>query len=99
MRNDVCLAKGKVSVIVTNYNGEAILRDCLTSLVNQDYQSKEIIVVDNKSSDKSKEICVEFKVSFLEQTDNFGLSRSYNEGVKHTSGEYIFCVNNDMRFH
>ena len=43
----------KVSVIIINRNRKSDLKECLTSVLNQDYQKKEIIVVDNASSDGS----------------------------------------------
>jgi hypothetical protein len=42
-----------VSVIIVNYNGKMLLKQCLPSLLQTDYPSYEIIVVDNGSSDGS----------------------------------------------
>lgn len=92
------LARQDISVIIINYNGEAVLGDCLTSLENQDYALKEIIVVDNNSLDKSREICRKFKVLFLGQPENLGLAKAYNIGAKHASGRLLFFINNDTYF-
>lgn len=88
----------KVSVVIVNCNGEKVLPDCLNSIENQDYPLKEIVVVDNKSTDHSKDICKDFKLLWLEQPDNLGLAAGYNRGAQETNGDLIFCINNDMRF-
>ena len=46
----------KVSVTIPVYNGQRTLRHCLSSVLNQTYKNYEVIVVDNNSTDKTKEI-------------------------------------------
>ena len=50
----------KVSVIVNFHNGEQYLDECITSILNQDYNNIEIILWDNCSNDKSLEIIKKF---------------------------------------
>ena len=47
----------KVSVIVPAYNVEHKIRECLNSILLQTYDNKEIIVVDDGSTDRTSEIC------------------------------------------
>ena len=47
----------KISVIVPVYNAEAYLDKCIESLIRQSYDNLEIILIDDKSTDKSLEIC------------------------------------------
>ena len=51
----------KVSVIVTNFNYDKWLRRCLRSLLNQNFTDYEIILVDDLSTDNSRNILLEYK--------------------------------------
>ncbi len=55
------IKKPKISVIIPVYNGEKTLKQCLKSVLNQTYRNYEVIVVDNNSTDKTKEIIKEFQ--------------------------------------
>ena len=45
----------KVTIIIPNYNGSPVLRDCIESLRNQTYKNFDVLVVDNGSKDASLE--------------------------------------------
>ena len=85
-----------ISVIVTTKNEEANIKNCLESIVAQDLPAEhiEIIVVDNNSTDKTKEIAS----IFTENVFNFGTERSSqrNYGVKIAKGKYILYLDADM---
>lgn len=90
------------SVIVLNYYGERVIEDTLESLLGLKYPSNryEIIVVDNNSKDKSKEILQKYvqmhnnvRLFFLKK--NLGFSRGNNVGIRQAKGEYICLLNND----
>jgi GT2 family glycosyltransferase len=87
----------RASLIVLNYEGKAVLRDCLRSLEAAAGEDDEIIVVDNASTDGSAEqVAQEFPgvrlVALSENTYIFGL----NEGLSRACGEYVAFLNNDM---
>ena len=86
----------QVSVLITTRNEERNIENCLRSIKNQNYpQDKiEIIVVDNKSTDRTKEIAK----GYTEKVYNFGSERSAqrNFGVKQASGKYILYLDADM---
>lgn len=86
-----------ISVIVPNWNGIKYITPCLDSLLNQTYKNIEIVVFDNASTDGSKEIVQKDfpKVKLVKNDINVGFARANNFAVEHTSGEYIFLVNND----
>lgn len=90
----------KVSVIVPVYNVELYVEKCLNSLVNQTLQEIEIIVVNDGSTDNSKQIIQKFiekypqKIVYLEK-ENGGLSDARNYALPHAKGEYIAFVDSD----
>lgn len=86
-------------MIIVNYNGKLLLKECLTSLRKQSYNRGEFetIVVDNGSNDGSVEyIKREFpEVSVIENRRNLGFAKACNSGIRYSSGEYIALLNND----
>ena len=70
----------KVSIIVLNYNGRALLEQFLPSVANQDYPNYEVIVVDNASTDGSVEFVKSTYPRFrvIRNRENIGISAGYN---------------------
>lgn len=90
----------KVSVVVPVYNAEKYLKKCLDSLVNQKFDDYELILVNDCSSDSSKEIINEYKkrheyICVYDNAENKGLSYTRNYGVEKASGDYILFVDSD----
>ena len=56
----------KVSVIVTAYNKENYIRKCLESVINQDCNDWELIIVEDGSTDNTKEVIEQFVMPYLE---------------------------------
>ena len=88
-----------ISVIVPVYNVSEYVRRCIESVEYQTYQPLEVILVDDGSTDGSREICDELENEFdnirLFHTSNHGLSAARNFGMKHVSGEYVVFVDSD----
>ena len=92
--------KPKISVIVPVYNVENYVSKCLDSLFKQTYENLEIIIVDDCSTDKSKEVVsklIEGKdnVKFLTNKKNSGLSFTRNRALEVASGDYIGYIDSD----
>ncbi len=88
----------ELSVIIVNYNVKFFLEQCLFSVVKAASAIKsEIIVVDNNSSDGSRDYLIEKfpSVTFLWQNENAGFGRAGNIGLKEASGETILFLNPD----
>ncbi|HKX23926.1 MAG TPA: glycosyltransferase family A protein [Candidatus Saccharimonadales bacterium] len=83
-----------VSVIVTTRNNHATLDACLSSIAAQDYKQIELIVVDNSSSDDTKEIASRY----TKHVYNKGPERSAqrNFAADKASGEYLLVIDSDM---
>ena len=58
----------KISVIIIVLNGENFLSEALESLANQSFDEWELIIVDDGSSDRTREIALEFSRQFLSRT-------------------------------
>ncbi|MCA9766821.1 MAG: glycosyltransferase [Carnobacterium sp.] len=90
--------KPLVSVIVPVYNVEAYIEECLDSIIHQAYQELEIIVVEDGSTDKSREKIQPYlsdkRIKFVEQK-NKGLSGARNTGMAKATGTYILFVDSD----
>tara|TARA_B110000438_G_scaffold299457_1_gene349646 strand:- start:986 stop:2074 length:1089 start_codon:yes stop_codon:yes gene_type:complete len=84
----------KISVIIPVYNGEPYIEKCIDLLIKQDFdESYEIIIVDDASTDKSKEIIKKFKLSNLNLyslPSNSGQSAARNLGLRKAVGDYIY---------
>jgi GT2 family glycosyltransferase len=86
-----------VSVVVLNWNGNAFIKGCLDSVLAQDYENLEVIVVDNGSSDGSAEIIREDydDVVLVETGQNLGFGGGNNIGIDRAKGKYVLILNND----
>ncbi len=83
-----------VSVIITTYNRRKFLKEAILSVINQDYQNKEIIVVDDGSTDNSYEEVSRFPVRYVWKA-NGGISSARNCGIAASKGEYISFLDVD----
>ncbi len=90
-----------MSVIIVNWNGDHLLKDCLDSLRSQTFKDFEIILVDNGSADKSPDHVSEYypEIKIIRLPKNMGFSRANNIGILAANGKYIALLNNDARAH
>jgi GT2 family glycosyltransferase len=97
LAKDVTLMIPYVSIIVPNWNGKNVLYPCLESLMNLVYPNYEIIMVDNGSTDGSKEMVKRLfpKVRVVASSTNLGFAGGCNLGIKYAKGEIIALFNND----
>lgn len=89
----------KVSVVTPNYNGEKFLKTFFESLNNDSELIGEVIIIDNGSSDNSKDYInkgtFNFPVKLIENSQNMGFAPAVNQGISNAKHEYIFSLNND----
>jgi GT2 family glycosyltransferase len=87
-----------VSVVVLNYNKKDLLEQCLTSVLEVNWPSLEIIVVDNASTDGSAEMVKQRfhdQVRLVRREVN-SPTAGRNEGFRAAHGEYILSIDNDI---
>jgi len=87
----------KVTILIPNYNGKKWLTQCLATVEKSTYPNKEILVVNNGSTDDSREF-VEKKypeVKLIEIKKNKGFAGANNVGVRAANGKYVLLINND----
>ena len=93
------MKKDLISIIVPFYNMEKYLSRCIDSILNQDYQLYELIIINDGSTDNSDKICQEYikkdsRIKYIKQ-ENRGISESRNRGIKESSGKYISFIDSD----
>ncbi len=89
---------GLVSVVVLNWNGMDYLAECLESVARQVYAPRELIVVDNGSTDASAQwLRLRSTAGFrlIELQTNTGFAHGVNTGIRASIGEFIALLNND----
>lgn len=87
----------KFSIIIPIYNLESYIKRCVDSVLNQSFCNYEIILVNDGSTDKSKDICQRYisENVILVNKENGGLSDARNVGIKNASGDYLIFLDGD----
>ena len=88
-----------ISIIIPVYNVENYLKECVDSIISQDFSNKEIILVNDGSKDNSPAICDEYAKNYdyikVIHKENGGLSDARNAGLKEAKNQYILFVDSD----
>ncbi len=85
----------KLSIITINYNNSEGLERTILSVINQNFQDFEFIIVDGNSTDKSKEIIKKHQgkiTKHISEKDD-GIYDAMNKGINISSGEYLLMLN------
>lgn len=91
----------KVSVIMPIYNAEKYLSEAIESVLNQTYTDFELLLINDKSTDNSKEICKKYnkkdsRIVLLENnSESHGPGPTRNIGLDYATGEYIYFMDAD----
>ncbi|MBL7051312.1 glycosyltransferase [Candidatus Woesearchaeota archaeon] len=91
--------KSMVSIIIPSYNRREDLDICITSIFKQSYKHKEVILVDDNSSDDSV-VYIKKKfpiVRIFVNSKNKGPNYSINRGISNSLGEYILVLDSDVK--
>lgn len=88
----------KVSIIMPNYNGESSIEKSIQSVLEQTYNDFELIIVDDNSTDRSREMIESFNDERIKKhylVKNRHVAYTVNEGFKKAKGEYIARIDSD----
>lgn len=88
-----------ISIIIPVFNAENYLDDCINSVLNQDYDKWELILVNDGSTDSSEKICQLYadkdsRIKVISQL-NGGPGKSRNNGIENASGDFIMFLDSD----
>lgn len=90
--------KDLVSVIIPTYNRAYCIKNAIDSVLQQEYEQMEIIIVDDASTDNTREVIQNIKdrrIKYICNDKNCGAAASRNIGVKMASGKYIAFQDSD----
>ena len=85
----------KVSVIIPAYNSAKFLAETIESVLRQTYPVFEIVVVDDGSTDETKEVCSHYPIVKYIYQRNQGVVGARNTGVRISKGEYLLFLDHD----
>lgn len=89
-----------ISVVMPVYNAQDYLADSIESVLNQSFRDLELIVVDDCSSDNSREVCKRYveqdeRVRLIQLKENIGAGMARNRGIQAASGRYLAFMDAD----
>jgi glycosyltransferase involved in cell wall biosynthesis len=86
------------SVIIPTYNRGKFIQRTIESVLNQYFKNFELIIVDNKSTDNTKQIILSFndeRIKFIENDNNYERCYSRNVGIINSKGNYLLFLDSD----
>ena len=92
------MANELVSVIMPVYNGEANIAESIASVFAQTYSSWELIIVDDCSTDNTRDIIAQYKnehIRYWRQPQNAGVADARNKAISMAKGRYIAFLDSD----
>jgi len=90
-----------VSVWMLTYNHQKFIKDCIESVISQNYNKIEIIIGDDASTDKTQEILKEYQkkypdiIKLILHPTNIGITKNSNSVLKECKGKYLFFLDGD----
>ena len=89
--------KNKISIVTISFNQSKFLEECINSVIRQNYENLEYIVVDGGSKDNSREIISKYKdqIKVIFQETKTGPADALNLGFKISKGELCCYINSD----
>lgn len=93
-----------VSVVMLSYNHASFIAETIKSVLNQSLNDLELIIVDDASKDKSRDIITNFKqtdnrVKAIFHERNMGIAKTTNDGIRAAEGKYIAFIDSDDLWH
>ncbi len=92
----------KVTVLMPVYNGEEFLREAIASILGQTFTDFELLIIDDGSTDRSREIVAGFqdgRIRLVCNETNLGIAATLNRGLALAGGEFVARMDSDDRSH
>ncbi len=89
-----------VDIIIVNWNSGELLKDCIQSInsaINNSFDLKRVVIVDNKSSDNSIEFSINHNLPlfFIKNEENLGFAKACNQGASGSKADFLLFLNPD----
>src|SRR3954447_18896007 len=93
------MSSGRVTVTLVTFNSARYVAQCLESVLEQDYPRKEVIVVDNASTDNTAKVLRDFEgcVRVVYNHENVGFAAGQNQAMALSEAEWVLVLNPDVR--
>ena len=90
--------RDSVSITIVTFNSGRFIKRCLESVLDQRYEPKEIVVVDNASTDGTIDILEQFadRCTIILNDDNVGFAAAQNQAIQFARGEWVLTLNPDV---
>jgi glycosyltransferase involved in cell wall biosynthesis len=89
----------KITFLITVYNEVKTIKKAINDILNIKYKRKEIIIIDNGSTDGTQNILKKFyKIKKILRDKNLGYGKTIEEGIKKSTAEYIYIHNSDLEY-
>ena len=90
----------KVSIIIPAFNAENTIEKCIISILEGSYKNVEVIIINDCSIDHTLQICEKIqscddRVTIFSNSENLGVSKTRNIGLKNMNGKYVMFVDSD----
>jgi radical SAM superfamily enzyme YgiQ (UPF0313 family)/glycosyltransferase involved in cell wall biosynthesis len=96
LKNNPSCREEKVAFYVPCFNVEKYIAKCIEAILNQSYPIKEILIIDDGSTDKTADIASKYPVRIIRHEKNMGLSSARNTAIREAKGDYIASVDADV---
>ena len=88
-----------ITYLITVYNEVKTVKKSIEDILNIKYKKKQIIIIDNGSTDGSQNIIKKYrKIKKIIRKKNLGYGRTIEEGIEKSTGEYIYIQNSDLEY-
>jgi glycosyltransferase involved in cell wall biosynthesis len=92
--------KPLISIITASFNAAAFIEQCMQSVLSQQFNDFEYVVIDGGSTDGTRELIEKYsdRLAYWHSRPDRGLAHAFNQGVEHSHGQWLLFLNSDDYF-